>query len=131
MKGIAKELNSLGHIDAKKHENRPNKLPLGRLIGEAEKYEIFEKDEFDRIRSFNEKRRWVVHNSIFESGSDLYTDSGRDEVFSKLEAFVNEAKLLHSDIGKLVVEYSASKGMSKQKIYDIANNHIAKLKGET
>lgn len=130
MKGIARELNSLSASDALKHEKRLNKLPLGNLIGEAEKLNIFEKIEIERIRLFNKERKWVVHNSIFESGSDLYTDSGRKNTFTRLDAFVREAMSLHKHIGELAVEYSVSKGMNKQQIYDTANNYIKGLKGD-
>lgn len=130
MKGIAKELNSLSKNDALKHEKRLNKLPLGTLISEAENLNIFEQIVVERIKIFNKERKWVVHNSIFESGSDLYTDSGRNKIFARIEAFVSEAMSLHRHIGELAVEYSVSKGMDKQQIYDTANNYIKVLKGD-
>ncbi len=130
MKGIAKELNSISKCDALKHEKRLNKLTLGNLIGEAEKFGIFEHTDVERIKSFNKERKWVVHNSIFESGNDLYTDSGREEIFARIEDFVSEAMTLHKHIGELTVEYSVSKGMKKQQIYDAASNYLKNLKGD-
>ena len=83
-----------------------------------------------RLRTFNNERKWVVHNSIFEHGDQLYTDEGREFVFSRLDNFVNEAESLHKHVGELVVEYSVSEGMSRDSIDEIAINHVNKLKGE-
>ena len=71
-----------------------------------------------------------MHNSIFEHGDQLYTDKGRNFVFSRLDSFAEEARSLHKTITDLFVEYSVSKGMSENNINEIAINHIKKLKGE-
>ena len=131
IKGIAKELNSLEEEEALKHENELNKLTLGQLIGKAKKLDIIDEPLLVRLQAFNNERKWVVHNSLFEHGDQLYTDSGRNLIFSRLDNFVNEAMALHKHIEELLVEYSVSKGMSRDKIYDIAVNHVRKLKGET
>ena len=130
IKGIAKEMNSLSKSEALTHEKRLNRQPLGNLISESESLNVFDEKLLNRIKIFNKERKWIVHNSIFESGSELYTDTGRDVIFSRIELFVNEAQSLHNYIGALTVKYTVSKGMSKKEIYDTANNSIAELKGE-
>lgn len=129
-KGIAKELNSLSESEALKQQKRLNKLPLGRLISEAKERAIFDEKTLIRIRSFNHERKWVVHNSIFESGHNLYTDAGRNYIFARLESFANEAISLHKHIGELTVNYAVSKGKNKKQIYETANQQIMELKGE-
>ena len=130
MKGIAKELNSLEAEEARRHEEELNRLTLGQLIGRATKLNVISEPLLTRLREFNNDRKWVVHNSIFEHGDDLYTDEGRAYVFSRLDRFVNEATSLHKHIGDLVVEYSVSKGMPENEINQIAIDKINKLKGK-
>jgi len=130
IKGIAKELNSIEKKVALKHEKELNKLTLGQLIGRAKKLGIIEDPLLGRLQAFNNERKWVVHNSIFEHGDQLYTEEGRTFVFSRLDSFVDEAVALHKHIGELMVEYSVSKGMSRQGIEEVALSHIRKLKGE-
>ena len=130
IKGIAKELNSLTRDKANELESEFNKLTLGQLIGRGTKLNVIEEPLLSRLREFNSERKWVVHNSIFEHGDQLYTDKGRRFVFARLDKFVEEAISLHRHISDLLVEYSVSKGMSEQKINQVAINHIQKLKGE-
>ena len=110
IKGIAKELNSLPESEAIKHQNRLNKLTLGQLIGESEKFEILSEDLLLRVKSFNNERKWVVHNSVNESGHELYTDSGREYVFNKILCFIEEAIALNKAVESELLQYSVSKG---------------------
>lgn len=130
VKGVAKELNSLPEKEAFKHEAELNKLTLGQLIGKAAKLDVFDEKFLGRLRGFNNERKWIVHNSIFEHGDTLYTDEGRNFVFSRFDGFVEEAISLHKQIGDLMVEYCVSKGMSKKDISQVAIDQIKKLKGE-
>lgn len=130
IKGIAKELNSLEESVARKHERDLNKLPLGTLIGKAVEMGILQDPLLTRLRTFNNERKWIVHNSIFESGDLLYTDQGRSAVFTRINKFIAEAIFLHKHIGELIVEYSVSRGMDRKTIDAIAQNQIRKLKGE-
>jgi len=129
IKGIAKELNSLTESEALGHQKRLNKLTLGQLLGKTEKLDIIEPFLLKRIKSLNNERKWIVHNSVTESGHELYTDTGRDFVFTKILAFIDEAIALNKLIGENIVEYGVSKGQSKEQIEVIAINHINKLKG--
>lgn len=130
IKGIAVELNSLSESSALKHKAKPNKLTLGQLIGKLTELDLVEAELIQRLREFNNERKWVVHNSVFESGDHLYTDAGRNKFFTRLEWFVDEAVALHKHIGELVVEYSVSKGMRREQIQAHAVNEIRQLKGE-
>ncbi len=129
IKGIAIELNSIKESVALKHEAKLSKLTLGMLIGKLKEMDIVEPDFLERLREFNNERKWVVHNSVFESGDHLYTSDGRDSFFSRIERFLEEAIDLHKHISGLVVEYSVNKGMSPQQIELHTINEIRKLKG--
>lgn len=56
-------------------------------------------EALERLRRFNKERRWLVHNSVRESGDLIYTDSGRLMVFSRIEDFIEEAIALHNIYG--------------------------------
>lgn len=130
IKGIAKEPNSLEEAVALKHQKELNKLPLGILIKRVTKLNILEEPLLNRIRRFNDERKWIVHNSVFESGDQLYTDSGRNAVFTRINEFIEEARFIYKSLGKLLMDYTISKGMDEKEINEVAINHIRKLKGE-
>ncbi|WP_290516663.1 hypothetical protein [Alcanivorax sp.] len=131
IKGIAVEPNSLEESEALRHEAKLKKLTLGKLIGRLTELDLVESDFIERLREFNNERKWVVHNSVRESGDHLYTESGRNQFFSRIERFVDEAESIHKHIGELVIEYSVAKGMSRIEIEARASKEIARLKGET
>jgi hypothetical protein len=131
IKGIAVDLNSIEESEALRLEAKFNKLTLGKLIGKLTELDLVEPEFIERLRAFNDERKWVVHNSVFESGDHLYTESGRSQFFSRIERFVNEAENLHKYIGELVVEYSVTKGMSREEIEARALEEIGRLRGET
>ncbi len=131
IKGIAVEPNSLEESEALRHEAKLKKLTLGKLIGRLTELDLVESDFIERLREFNNERKWVVHNSVRESGDHLYTESGRNQFFSRIERFVDEAECIHKHIGELVIEYSVEKGMSRTEIEARASKEIARLKGET
>lgn len=131
IKGIAKELNSLPKSEAIKHQQRLNKLTLGQLIGESENLQILSEELLLRVKAFNNERKWVVHNSVNESGHELYTDGGRTYVFNKILSFIEEAIALNKAVERELIQYSVSKGQSLEEIEQIAINHINKLKGNT
>lgn len=130
IKGIAIELNSLEETEALEHKRKLKKLTLGQLIGRAHKLNLLDEELSNKLKTFNQERKWLVHNSIFESGDELYTDHGRDNVFQKIENFIKEARMLHGHINESIVDYCVNKGMSREEINRIAQNQISKLKGD-
>lgn len=100
------------------------------MIGKAQELDVLNETLLNRLRNFNNERKWLVHNSIFESGNDLYTSDDRNQLFQRIESFIVEAQLLHKYIGEDIIEYSVGLGMPREKIYEIATNKIKKLKGE-
>ena len=129
LKVLAKEVGEFTEAEANRHQVRLNKQPLGRLIAEAESLSVLDDIPLNRLRNFNERRKWVVHNSTREDGVELYTSEGRKSVFDRLETFIHEAQDLHKFIGDQIVEYCVSRGKNKKTIYDDAEKHIAKLRG--
>ena len=130
IKGVAKKINSIERNVALDHEGKLRKLTLGKLIGKAQELDALNETLLNRLRNFNNERKWLVHNSIFESGNDLYTFDGRNQLFQRIECFIVEAQLLHKYIGEDIIEYSVGLGIPREKIYGIATNKIKKLKGE-
>lgn len=130
VKGIAKELNSLPKRRADELEAKYNKMTLGQLIGQLTNLALVEETLLKRLKTFNSERKWIVHNSVRESGDHLYTLSGRNNFFIRVEAFIEEAISLHHHIGDLLTDYVVSKGASIDQINRIAHSEIRKLKGE-
>lgn len=130
IKGIVKEPNSINKTVALDHERALNKLTLGQLIGKAQQLDVLEEQLQNRLEKFNIERKWLVHNSIRESGDHLYTGKGRDNVFTRIEEFIEEAIALQKSIGELMVEYCVSKGMSERQLEQIAVNQLQRLKGK-
>lgn len=129
-KGVVVEPNSVTESEALDLEAKFKALPLGKLIGKLVELKLVSSDLIERLRAFNNERKWIVHNSVFESGDHLYTDTGRNRVFSRLEAFIAEAIALHKHIGELIIEYSISKGITRDQIESHAISEIKRLKGE-
>jgi hypothetical protein len=55
------------------------KKTLGQLIGLLEKTKYAPNEMLADLKSFNNERKWIVHNSMRDNGNDLYTDQGRND----------------------------------------------------
>ena len=117
-------------MEINQQKKKLNKCTLGQLIYKVEKLNIVDIDLLNKLKDFNNSRKWIVHNAWRESGEDLYTDQGRNRFFKNCELFINNAISLHKEIQDELVIYSIQKGISKDKIFSIAETKIKKLKGE-
>lgn len=129
IKGMAQELGTLTENEGSKLEAQFNKLTLGQLIRELENKELLEYDYLIRVKAFNKERKWIVHNSVRESGDNLYTENGRNDFFDRIESFIDEAINLHKLFGNLLTEYAVSKGANLEEINQTVESELRKLKG--
>ena len=130
VKEIASGPSSITEPVAKEEMAKLSRKTLGQLIGMVEKASLVPNSLIAKLKSFNDTRKWVVHNSSRESGHDLYTDAGRAEVFGRILEFTNNAIALQKEIESDLLDHHVSHGLSVEQVYDDAENTIRKLKGQ-
>ena len=130
IKSHAKEPNSIPEEEANKILKKLQKNTLGQLIGLIKNSSIMPNEFINTLKDFNETRKWVVHNSMRADGDELYTSTGRNEFVTKVCAFTDTAMTIQRLIEAEVLDYGSKKGFSKEVIFEMANEHISKLKGQ-
>tara|TARA_R110001599_G_scaffold279211_1_gene480535 strand:- start:475 stop:981 length:507 start_codon:yes stop_codon:yes gene_type:complete len=112
-------------------QQKISRKTLGQLIGLLERTERVQNSMLSDLKEFNSLRKWVVHNSMRESGQDLYTDQGRDEFAKKLLVFGDMARSIHNGISDSLMHLVTTAGhATEEKIMRMANSEIDKLKGK-
>jgi hypothetical protein len=128
-KAVLVKPNSVKEGKANEELIKVQKKPLGQLIADIERTEIISSELLERLKTFNQKRKWLVHKSLVEDGDNLYSSSGRLNVFKKIEDFTNEAILLQKEIAKEISRYSILIGLPIEQLEEKAKNKLNKLKG--
>jgi len=126
IKGIAKEKGAFQEPEANKLLSKLNKLTLGQLI----ELQVTSPELIERLTALNKDRKWLVHNSWRESGEGLYTDTGRQYFFNRCEAFIEKSLALQKAIQEDLMDYTISKGATRDTLYGIAHKKLNKLMGE-
>ena len=103
---------------------------LGQLIGFLERTGRAPDAMLSDLKDFNTLRKWVVHNSMRENGSDLYTDEGREAFAKKLLIFGEMARSIHNGISDSLMHLVTAAGhATEDQIMRRAISEIAILKG--
>jgi hypothetical protein len=100
---------------------------LGTALRIAKEHNALPDLLFNRLTKLKEERDWLVHRSQNQDGKSLYTESGRKDVFERLESLYKETTLLQSEVAEQVHAFVISCGIKKEKIEEIANQKIAEL----
>lgn len=124
-----KKASSVNEDEAEKALQSVQKKTLGGLINEVIKKQVAPQDLAFRLERFNADRRWLIHKSLIEDGDSLYSQSGRGEVFARINNFIEDAIGLQKDIGKEIDEYCSSIGMKVSVYHTNAEQELIKLKG--
>jgi hypothetical protein len=116
--------------NAEMNQEKSGRKTLGQLIGLLERTERVQDSMLSDLKEFNSLRKWVVHNSMRESGQDLYTDHGREEFAKKLLVFGDMAKSIHNAISDSLMHLVTTAGhATEEQIMRMANSEIDRLKG--
>ena len=100
---------------------------LGTALRIAKEHNALPDPLFNRLTKLKEERDWLVHRSQNQDGRNLYTESGRKDVFDRLESLYKETKLLQSEIAEQIHTFVLACGIKKETIEEIANQKIAEL----
>lgn len=109
----------------KKHR----RATLGTALRIAKENTSLPQELFVRLSSLKEERDWLVHRSQHQDGDNLYTDTGRQATFQRLDTLQEEAISLQSAIAEQIHIYAESHGVSSEKAEEIARQKIAALEG--
>lgn len=104
---------------------------LGTALGTAEKHGALPAELMNKLRSLKDERDWLVHRSMHQDGDDLYTDEGRTAVFKRIETLMEDSVSVKSLVVVEVESFVAKQGVSMAQVEAIAQQKIARLKGDT
>lgn len=105
------------------------KLTLGPLIESCISRKIIRPENRTRFDAFKIERHWLVHRSMIENGDDLYLETTRNAVFSRIAAIQEEARLLGAMIFQDLQSWIAANGVDLVWVNKQAEAAIRKLKG--
>tara|TARA_R110002050_G_scaffold6914_2_gene27756 strand:- start:96 stop:599 length:504 start_codon:yes stop_codon:yes gene_type:complete len=129
VKFIAKKPQSVEETEASLQLGKLGKKTLGQLIGLLEKSNILSSAFLEKLKGFNNQRKWVVHNSNRESGDSLYTETGRLNFIERICTFTDLAIEIQKEIEASLLQYVSEQGISSDEIAVVANRSIEKLQG--
>ncbi len=129
IKAVAKKPDGILEDEAEKVLRKLQKNTLGQLIHKIEAESVVSKKFLEKLKDFNNERKWIVHNSNRERES-LYTDSGRKYFLERIEKFTDKATELQQMVVIEIVDYGNDLGISGTEILRMAEKKINELKGE-
>lgn len=129
IKAIAKLPDTVKKEDVYIHMLELEKKTLGQLIGLIEGKNIAKKAFIDKLKDFNNKRKWVVHNSNREHGKMLYTEDGRSYFIQEIHKFINFAIDIQKEIEQELLQYTQNFGIDVEEIKNNATKIIDDLQG--
>jgi hypothetical protein len=109
--------------------DKHRRATLGNAIRTAESAKALPQELIDQLRALKNERDWLVHRSMHQNGDGLYTDHGREAVFSRLAALQEKTIFLKSQIMSEAEAYCSGHGLSAQA-NALAERKIAELRGE-
>lgn len=130
MKIELKEPGRVPHKEAMALLAKHRRATLGTSIKTAEANSALRRELLDQLRSLKDERDWLVHRSMHQDGDNLYTDSGRGTVFTRLTALQNDSIHLKMEIMNEVEILCSERGLSSAQANVLAMRRIAALRGE-
>ncbi|MEA5410768.1 hypothetical protein VB737_03215 [Synechococcus sp. BA-120 BA3] len=102
----------------------------GTALGTAEKHGVLQSELLAELRTLKDERDWLVHRSMHQDGNSLYTDEGRNAVFSRLEALMQKSLHLKSKVIAETEAFCTGHGISSEQTEKLAREKIARLRGD-
>lgn len=127
------EIKELGAVDAEIGEAllaKHRRNTLGTSIRIAKDMEILSVELMVALEEFKEERDWLVHRSMNQNSDDLYLNSGRSTLITRLHKFTEEARQLQKLIAIELEDFVASKGVSREWIHKKAISDVMKKQGK-
>ncbi|WP_157269005.1 hypothetical protein [Azohydromonas aeria] len=103
---------------------------LGTSLKIAREKKLIEDVLLGRPSEFKEECDWLVHRSQCSHGDLLYTDRGRAETFTRLEAFTNEAHRLQAALLGDINQYLIAIGIDTAAAQRFASQNTGRLRSE-
>lgn len=103
---------------------------LGTSIRTAETNNALPQELVHQLRQLKEERDWLVHRSMHQDGDNLYTDSGRNAIFTRLSVLQDEISHLKAEIMNQVEIFCSGHGLSSAQASSLAAKQITALRGE-
>ncbi|EJR0682602.1 TPA: hypothetical protein ACX3EK_004579 [Vibrio parahaemolyticus] len=107
------------------------KKTLGQLIGLLDGSEIVSDEFVDKLKAYNDIRKWVVHNSMRETENCLYSQEDRDYFISRTTKFTDMSVEIQKDIEARMWEITIDGGISPEKVMAHANATVEQWKKAT
>ena len=94
-----------------------------------DRYRIIRPQEQSRFANFKLERHWLVHRSLMESADDLYDNSAREAVFSRIVAIRDEAISLRAIVFGDLQNWADAEGVCREAVDMHAEEELRKLRG--
>lgn len=104
---------------------------LGTALNTASKHAALPPELLATLRGLKEERDWLVHRSMHQDGDSLYTDEGRNLIFTKLDTIMEKTLALKGQVEAETIAFCTSQGVSSQQAEKLAHEKITRLRGGT
>ena len=101
---------------------------MGNLIKIIVKENLFSTDLLDRLLRLKKDRDWLVHKSLYSHGDFILTESGRHDIFYKLNFISNEAADLQKVVSKELEIYVRKSGVDVDDSNEKAMAEVEELR---
>lgn len=130
IKGEIKTIGSVDEKEAEKILTKHRRNTLGTSLRIATEKDILSKELLAVLYKFRDERDWLVHRSVHQNSDDLYLNSKRCTLILRIRKFTDDALVLQKLISKEIENFVVSQGVTKEWIYNHANETIRKKRGE-
>ncbi|HIF9285252.1 TPA: hypothetical protein ACX6SX_000972 [Photobacterium damselae] len=109
-------LNGISAKNAESKLDQFSKKTLGQLIGLLDGTPIVTEDFVEKLREYNDIRKWVVHNSMRETENILYSQTDRNFFINRTTKFTDLSVEIQSDIEARLWELTVAGGISSREV---------------
>ena len=102
---------------------------LGTSLKLARTEDLLEATLLNELTKFKDERDWLVHRSQNSHGDLLYTDAGRIETITRLDAFTDHARQLQTALLQEVNRFVAAAGLDVAAAERMALKNVGHLRG--
>ncbi|OOX25926.1 hypothetical protein BJL85_22150 [Vibrio parahaemolyticus] len=124
-------INGISGKNADLKTKQYGKKTLGQLIGLLDGTPIVTSEFIEKLRSYNEIRKWIVHNSMRETGNCLYSQTDRDFFISRTVEFTDLSVEIQDDIVNRLWELTHAAGIATEEVMALANATVEQWKNAT
>jgi hypothetical protein len=126
------EVKSPGRVPVKEAQDflaKHRRNTLGTSMKIVRERSVVNSELLGRLSLLKEERDWIIHRSQQTHGDRLYTDDGRREMFSRLEAFEEEALSLQKLVLAEINTFLVGHGLDVAAAERMAAQNVGRLRG--